>query len=56
MQYIQEKMNYNNFIYTKSFIKLKLEGGFDSKFINIDNLIIVLKYAHIARRSRFNPR
>lgn len=33
--------------------KYKYEGGFKSKKINKDFLIKVLKYAHIARRSRY---
>lgn len=37
----------------KKIIKFKLEGGFKSKLINKDQLIKVLKYAHIARRSRY---
>lgn len=34
-------------------IKIKFEGGFKSKKIYKDFLIKVLKYAHIARRSRY---
>lgn len=30
-----------------------IEGGFDSKIIKINNLILALKYAHIARHSYY---
>lgn len=36
-----------------NFLKKKFKGGFKSKFIYKNKLIIVLKYAHIARRSRY---
>lgn len=32
------------------------ESGFDSKFLKIKELILALKYAHIARRSYFKIR
>lgn len=30
-----------------------IEGGFDSKIIKINNLILALKYVHIARHSYY---
>lgn len=46
-------MGYNKFIYTDLNLKFFNEGGFDSKIIKIINLILALKYAHIARRSYY---
>lgn len=48
-------MSYNKFN-LKMDIKIKslVEGGFKSKIIKKNYLIKVLKYAHIARRSRYN--
>jgi len=36
-----------------NFLKKRFEGGFKSKLIYKNWLIRVLKYAHIARRSRY---
>jgi len=43
-------MGYNKFIFGYNYEKV-IEIGFDSKIIKINNLIIALKYVHIARRS-----
>jgi len=43
-------MGYNKFIYGFNYEKVN-ENGFDSKIIKINNLILALKYVHIARRS-----
>jgi hypothetical protein len=41
----------------ENFIKLlKFKGGFKSKNFNKNFLIKVLKYAHIARRSRYEKK
>lgn len=49
----KEEMGYNKIIYTDLKLKRLNEGGFDSKVIYFVNLILALKYAHIARRSYF---
>lgn len=43
-------MGYNKIIFGYKYEKF-IEIGFDSKIIKIINLIIALKYVHIARRS-----
>lgn len=46
-------MSYNkNYLKMDFLINIKIKGGFKSKFFNKNFLILVLKYAHIARRSR----
>lgn len=46
-------MGYNKFIYMEGILQKISEGGFDGNFINYVNLILALKHAHIARRSRY---
>lgn len=43
-------MGYNKNIFGINYEKVN-EIGFDSKIIKINNLILALKYVHIARRS-----
>lgn len=43
-------MGYNKIIFEYNYEKI-IEIGFDSKIIKIINLILALKYVHIARRS-----
>lgn len=43
-------MGYNKVIFGYNYEKI-IEIGFDSKILKIKNLIIALKYVHIARRS-----
>lgn len=45
-------MGYNLFIIWYNYAKV-IEIGFDSKFLKIKELILALKYVHIARRSYF---
>jgi len=46
-------MGYNKFIYAEVNFKFLTKDGFNSKIIKIIDLIIALKYAHIARRSYY---
>lgn len=51
---IKVEMNYNKKnLKMKILMNVKFEGGFKSKNFNKNFLILVLKYAHIARRSRY---
>lgn len=45
-------MSYNLFIIGVNYEKVN-EIGFESKIIKINNLILALKYVHIARRSYY---
>lgn len=45
-------MGYNLFIIGYKYEKF-IEIGFECKFIKINNLILALKYVHIARRSYY---
>lgn len=36
--------------------KIFIEGGFDSNIIKLNNMILALKYVHIARRSYYKIR
>lgn len=45
-------MGYNKYIFGFKYEKF-IENGFDSKIIKINNLILALKYVHIARRSYY---
>lgn len=48
-------MSYNKFyLFMNNLFKNKFEGGFKSKNTNKGFLVKVLKYVHIARRSRYN--
>ena len=49
-------MNYNKYLFIWINFVNFYEGGFDSKFLKNKKLILALKYAHIARHSRFKAR
>jgi hypothetical protein len=50
---VEAVMGYNKFIYMDIGFKFLIEGGFDSKIVEIDSLILALEYVHIARHSYY---